>query len=194
MKGNFLGRKRRSIPFWIFQSMGLMLAASILISNSPSFGAGIGTSTCWKFENPPAAISSEFRNKHAAYVQFLWTVIISWWCWFFYLEAFWSSAVLIVLHSSHRLWSSVGSGSHGWDGQHATPREREREEMEKLVILVVCVAMLMLIWLVSWMEVSRFCSIAPANISLATTNPRCKVCLVDYQYIPFVKKILTWSI
>lgn len=46
MKGNLLGMKGRATPFWKFQSTTLMLVASILMSTSPFFGDGIGTSTC----------------------------------------------------------------------------------------------------------------------------------------------------
>jgi hypothetical protein len=46
MKGNFLGMTGLATPFWNFQSTWLMLVASILMSTSPFFGDGIGTSTC----------------------------------------------------------------------------------------------------------------------------------------------------
>ncbi|KAL1105006.1 hypothetical protein V6Z11_D04G104800 [Gossypium hirsutum] len=48
MKGNFLGKNGRSIPFYIFQSAGFRLIASSLSKISPLFGVGIGTSTCCK--------------------------------------------------------------------------------------------------------------------------------------------------
>lgn len=46
INGNLLGMKGRAMPFLNLQSTTLMLVASILMSTSPFFGDGIGTSTC----------------------------------------------------------------------------------------------------------------------------------------------------
>lgn len=116
MKGNFLGRKGRTMPFWIFQSMGLMLAASSLSSTSPFFGDGTGTSTCWNrgeaAEHQWKLIKRVHRNFCPAGVRMQvlgharehkCDLCLA------YLEAFCPSAILVVLKGFHRLLRS----SHG---------------------------------------------------------------------------------
>jgi hypothetical protein len=65
MKGNLLGMKGRAKPFWNFQSTTLMLVASILMSTSPFFGDGIGTSTCWSRAEQAMFISNGQQTDHA---------------------------------------------------------------------------------------------------------------------------------
>jgi len=51
MWGKVLGKnKARRRPFWIFQSMGLMLTASNFSKTSFVLGVGTPTWTCWKWK------------------------------------------------------------------------------------------------------------------------------------------------